>query len=138
MSFAAIDSALTERFLASGVLPQSSVATENEAFTPPAKAKPWARLTNLPAQPSAATLGDGGTDLHLGIFQIDLYFPQGEGKGRSLKMAGRIAEHFKAGAGFTYERQHVRSTSCGRSEGRVDSGWFRITLSVNWKAHVER
>lgn len=138
MNFSAIDAALTERFMAGGFLPTNQVQTENEAFTPPADSKAWARITNLPAQPSQATLGDGGTDLHVGIFQIDLFHPQGKGRAAALGMADKIARHFPSGASFFYEEQYVRVTSCGRSEGRVDNGWFRITLSVNWNAHVQR
>lgn len=138
MKFAAIDAALIDRFLAGGFLPTAAVATDNEGFKPPAASKPWARLTNLPTQPSQATLGDGGLDLHTGILQVDLYFPQGKGRAATLQLADQIAAHFKAGESCEFEGQFVRFISCGRSEGRVEDGWYRTVISINWKAHVER
>lgn len=137
MKFAAIDSALLDRFMSGGFFPPAQVQTENKQFTPPS-GKPWARITNLPAQPDQATLGDGGQDLHVGILQVDLLYPQGEGRGAALAMADRIATHFKAGDSWRHEDQAVRVTSCGRGTGINEGGWYRISVSINWKAHVTR
>lgn len=137
MSFAAIDSALIDRFMAGGFFPAAQVQTENENFTPPT-GKPWARITNLTAQPDQATLGDGGQDLHVGILQVDLFYPQGKGRAAALAMADRIRAHFKGGDGWRYDGQAVRVTSCGRGTGINEGGWYRISVSINWKAHVTR
>lgn len=137
MKFAAIESALHERFLSGGFLPATQVQTDNETFTPPAS-KPWARLTNLPAQPDVVTLGEGGQDLHVGLLQVDLFFPQGKGRAAVLALADRIAGHFKAGEKWLYDGQAVRVTSCGIGNGINDGGWYRRTVTINWKAHVTR
>ena len=60
MNFAAIDAALVKAFMDGAFFTSERVQTENEKFTPPTGRTAWARLTNLPAPPDVATLGDGG------------------------------------------------------------------------------
>lgn len=137
MSISKIESALTSHFISAGHFPSDMIAFENASFSTPQDG-PWCRLFFIPNDPTVATLGDDGSDITDGVFQIDLMFPQGTGNGAAREKFEEIKQTFKAGDELIYQTQTVRIRSCGRNNGRADGSFFKITVSVYWYAFLSR
>jgi len=137
MSDSKINSALIQAFVAGAFFAQDKTQWENAAFTPPT-AEPWAAVYFVPSQPVVATLGQGGMDRHDGFFQIDINFPANTGTKQCSDKADSIQNAFTVGKGVSYSGQEVKIVSCGRSQGRIVNGFYRVSLTVVYYAHVTR
>lgn len=113
-----------------------AVAWEGREFSPPVTGK-WAQVTNLRASAEVASLGVGGHDAHLGVFQIDLNHPENSGTA-ILKDADAVRAHFVAGRRLEYQGQCVSVRRCDVSPLRRVDGWVRVSLSVYYRAHSIR
>lgn len=135
-----IDKALIAAYTAGAF----SLPTEYENYNdpdnplPPTDNTAWARLWHVPARTTAATLGSAGKDEHTGFLQIDLNYPRGTGDGAAKAKAEAILAYFKIGASFTHNSQAVLVSSNGRSQGRNVDGWYRISLTIYYRARVTR
>jgi len=135
MRFADLRSALIQSWVDGGF--ELDTAYPNRKFDPVA-GTPWAAVFILPNQPEVATLGDSGADQHDGVFQISLFYPPNQGDHDIMAKADAIAAHYKAGKRFSYDGQSLLVRNCGRAQGRLDDGWYRIDLTINWVAWVDR
>ncbi|NLA68317.1 MAG: hypothetical protein GX856_08775 [Gammaproteobacteria bacterium] len=135
MSEASIDRALEVAAVAAlGPTFEGRIATEAQIFSPPYDR--WAQLTHLRAGADIATLGVGGQDEHVGVYQIDVSVPEVGGNPRAVLLghADRIRAHFIAGRRFTHEGQGVRVRSASVSQIRRVDGWQRVSVSVSYSA----
>lgn len=140
MSEALIDRALEAAAVAAlGSGFTGRIAVEGFAFTPPA-AGAWAQLTHLPAGADVASLGVGGMDEHVGVFQIDVNVPESGGNPRAtlLAHADTLRSYFTAGRLFINGSQSVRVRSASRSSIRRVDGWQRVSVSVSYSAFTTR
>lgn len=137
MSISGLRAALTEAFFAAEFFDQEEVQFENMPFLPPPNA-PWAALYFLPAQPTVATLGPTGTDAVTGIFQINLNYPPASGTADVDAMAEAIRNVFKAGAYFAYSSDVAVVRSCGRSQGKMQGDCFRVIVTIQFYARINR
>ena len=71
------------------VLPSVDKVFPNRDYTP-TTGKPYMKYFVLRNQPSAATLGADGLDVHTGVFQISLFYPKSTGDIELLKAADEI------------------------------------------------
>lgn len=137
MSQSSIESALRKAWRDGGFFTDANTAYDNVAFEPVA-GTPWSRVAVIPSQPEVTSLGDSGYDEHNGVLQIDLFYPLNKGTGEINAKADAACALFKAGARFSYGGQTVVIRSSGRNNGRKDGGWFRVTVSVFYLAHIAR
>jgi hypothetical protein len=114
------------------------LALENAPFEKPEDNSPWAALFFLDNAPSPATLGDDGEDAHDGVMQIDLNYEKLKGEVAVDTKADTITGFFKAGRAVSYGGVTATVVSCGRSKGREVDGWWRVSMSVTWRARVPR
>lgn len=137
MSEQRIDRAL-ERAAAMALAPLP-IATEGNPFTPPVNG-PWAQLFNLRAGVPIATLGEGGQDDHLGIYQIDVNVPESSAQPRPVLLGwvDVLRTAFVAGRLLTHEGQGVRVRNTDISSIRRVDGWLRVSVSVNYSALTTR
>lgn len=137
MSEKQIDRAL-ERAAALALAPLP-VATEGNPFVPPVNAA-WAQLHNIPAGTPVATLGEGGQDDHIGIYQIDVNVPENSAQARPILLGwvDALRAAFVAGRLLTHDGQSVRVRSAERSQIRRVDGWMRVSVSVNYSALTTR
>lgn len=114
------------------------IAYEGFPFTPPAGQ--WAQLKNLRAGAAVASLGRGGMDEHVGVYQIDINVLETGGNPREtlLKHADRVRAYFWAGRRFTNSTQGVRVTRAEISDIRRIDGWQRVSVSVTYSAFTVR
>lgn len=119
-----------------GFFAKADTAFPNMAFTPGANA--WCKLAFLFADPVVATLGLHGADRFDGFFQIDLNYPLNTGDKAVKDKADALRNAFTAGVRFTYSGQEVIVTNCGRSQGRIIEGYYRVSVTVYFYAHINR
>lgn len=136
MSVSNVRSALMQAFKDGDFFAKENTSFENLKFTP--GANPWCKLTFVPAQPTVATLGAGGKDRLDGFLQIDLNYPLDTGEKALNDKFDALRNTFTAGARFTYSGQEVIVASCGRSQGRIIEGFFRVSVTVIFYAHINR
>jgi len=139
MSARGIEKALLSAWVAFATDSDTYIDTafENINYTP-AEGTPWAQAFFLPEPPKVATLSGIGEDEHVGIFQINLNFPQGAGVGAAADKADQIREHFQAGARFANGGQEVLIVGCGRAGGRNVGGWFVLPVSIDYRGRTTR
>lgn len=137
MSEWTVHQTLVAAFQALGI-PQAKVAYENQPFTPPADGSMWYGITNLPASRDPLTLGDDGDDRYVGVFQIDIYGPQGEGVKAVLQAASAMTANYSAGTKFTHSGQAVLVRKSEISQPRRDGVRLVVSVSVYWSASIPR
>ena len=115
----------------------ADIARESRTFKAEGK-NPWASIFYQPITPTGRTLGQRGYDQAAGFLQID--FNIAPGKGTKIltdwEEKGRI--YFHTGRFFTYSGQGVMVTSCGMSEGRHVENFYRKSLTVAFRSHIQR
>lgn len=127
-------SAFNESLIDAGIgLP---IAWENS--TPPDVSGPWLAAFFVPATTSGASLGDAGMDQTDGFLQIDVNTETGKGWSGLHGYADQLQQHFRLGRLLTYAGKSVQVTGSGRSGGRVEGGWYRLSLTINWIAYTQR
>ena len=136
MSLSQARSALIKAFTDAALFDVAKVQWENMAFTPPSDS--WAAVFIVPAQPIVASLGTGGADNFDGFMQVDLNFPLQSGEKDISAKFDALRNIFTAGASFVYQGQAVVIKSCGRSQGRVVNGFYRISATIMFYARINR
>jgi len=97
----------------------------------------WYRITCLPGEPAAAGIGESAANRHVGIFQIDIFDPAGNGDGATIAEAERIAACYKRDTVLVYSGVTVRCVKAYRSAGNSDDpAWFMVSVVVRWTADV--
>lgn len=97
----------TVRLAALTFSPVLPIAWPNVSFTPPAAGK-YLRARHLPNTPEQISLGSTGFNRHVGLFQVDVVWPEGVGETAPKEIAGAIVAQFKRGTEFTRESIIIR------------------------------
>lgn len=106
----------------------------NQSYTP-TKGTTWVRGSLLPAQTQAASIGLDGNDLYQGIFQVDVFVPQGKGSGEGVRLADDVIEHFPKSTVLTSGVFRIRIENSWITTPREEPDWFMIPVSVSWFSH---
>lgn len=106
------------------------VAWENINYTPSSTTL-YLRPTILPAPTAQASLGDSGRDLHEGIFQIDVFIP--DGSGRST-WPDSIADHFKRGTILTQNGVTVRIKNASIGTAFKDENFYQVPVTIDYQS----
>lgn len=136
MSEIRINAALVQGLAAAGL--GLTIAPEGKNFTPPSVSTPWAAWFNLPADTDAASLGAGGMDETVGIFQVDLNYPLNDGTGNILAQVQKLRDYFVAGRSLVYQTQCVHIERVTRNNLRPVNGWQQINVSIYYSANTIR
>ncbi|GAA4652081.1 hypothetical protein GCM10023116_43650 [Kistimonas scapharcae] len=127
-------SALNQHLISAGL----GLPVVHENSDPPKKPRAWLSAFFLPADTSGASLGDTGLDQTVGFYQVDISTPTGNGWAGLHGYADRLQRHFRLGTLLTFEGQSMQVTGSSRSPGRVEGGWYRLSLSIQWLAYTRR
>ena len=109
------------------------VAWENVAYEPVVGTL-YLRPTNIAGDTNQATLGTTGTDMTIGIYQVDVIAQAGRGKSAALLMADKVADQFKRGTDLTSNGRVVTIVSVQRAVSSQDSGWYIIPVEIIYKS----
>ena len=118
------------------VTPAIDTAFENTTFKPRA-GEPYQQLHFLPAKPEAAVIDDSISEV-LGVFQITLRYPAGEGVKNVLERASLYERAFSVGAKF--EHAGVKVYIYRPAEVNilgVDGDRYGVAVSIYFKSYKE-
>ena len=130
-----IDKALRTAVIA--LLGTTPYAAEGIVFDPP-QTGVYCELTNLPGLVFAATLGSGGEDEHVGLYQVDVVQPKIEGTKATDAIVSALYQAFPIGKGMQFNNQAVIVSGFQRSGRRTDGTRNRVAVSIYWRAHLTR
>lgn len=136
MSEIRINAALVQGLAAAGL--GLTIAPEGKNFTPPSVSTPWAAWFNLPASTDTSSLGVGGMDETVGVFQVDLNYPMNDGTGNILAAVQKLRDYFVAGRRLVYQTQCVHIERVTRNNLRPVDGWQQINVSIYYSANTIR
>jgi len=113
------------------------VAWANIDYTPTVGTL-YVRPSLLPADTIQATLGDSGTDMNQGIYQIDVFAPANKGKNEAMVMADLIANRFKRGTDLAYNGRNIRVKSVSQAVATVNpDGYFQVPVKIIYISFTE-
>lgn len=115
-----------------------AIAPEGKSTEPPAVDTPWAAWFNLPASTDVASLGAGGQDETVGVFQVDLNYPLNGGTAAILAAVQKLRDYFVAGRRLVYQTQCVKVERVSRNNLRPVGGWQQINVSIFYSAYTTR
>lgn len=136
MSEVKINAALVQGLAAAAL--GIAIAPEGKNFTPPTVSTPWVAWFNLPASTDVASLGVGGNDETVGVFQVDLNYPLNDGTANALAAVQKLRDYFVAGRRLVYSGQTVKVERVTRNNLRPVDGWQRINVSIFYSAYTIR
>jgi hypothetical protein len=128
--FNTIPAALIARYRAGAFFTDARTAYANAEFAKPGTSIAWAAVFAIPAQTEILSITD--TDEMAGVFQIDINYPQNTGAGSAQAMADSIRAWFKRGT--VLDGVHLGAVSV--TPGAVVDGWYRVSVSVLYRAFV--
>ncbi len=115
-------------------LPSSPpVAWENEDYKPNANTL-YLRATSLPGDTTQECLGDDGLDGHIGIFQVDVFIPEGDGR---TTWPDQIGDHFKRGTRLDQNDVRVTITSVSVSTADKDENFYIVPVSITYQVYTQ-
>jgi hypothetical protein len=128
-----VDQALVQSFINGAFgLP---IAHENIAYTP-VNGVPYTELLVLPNDKTAFSVSD--TDETDGVFRAILRYPVDTGAIAAKTKADEIFNIYKIGSSISYSGQSVEIVAVSRQPGVVESGWYKIIISVRYRAFIGR
>jgi len=133
MSQNAIRDALEDALAA--IQPALDTVHGNEAYTP-ITGRPYQEVHVMFATPGNPTMGDGFYQ-ELGVLQVNLLYPPGEGSAAAAARAGLIRQAFKRGATFAASGITVQIDKTPEASGGVvDGDRWRIVVRAPFHADI--
>lgn len=128
-----IDQALINHFIGEGFL--LPIAHENQPYEPSADTA-YAELSVLQNDTTPYSLKDSNqTD---GVFRVILRYPVDGGAVAIKQKADEIFAAFGIGRQLTYSGQALTITSQQRQPGFPESGWYKLVLTISYRASIAR
>ncbi len=134
----AVHVALLSRALAAApgaAIPDAKIAKENVVFTPPVQDS-WYRETFLPGEPTAAAIGEGSANRHVGVYALDVFWTKGNGAEAAEAEADRIIAAFPRGLALTTADGIVRITKSYRAPSNEEPDLYHVPVRVFWRADL--
>ncbi len=113
------------------------VSWENVQFLPPDEAGLWLRTTLIPSESYGRTVGDNPTVRFQGLFQIDVFAPDGLGPGAAENLADNVMGHYRSGTRLFHGDASVTTLVPSRGAGFVTGIWYQLPVTVYWYSHVK-
>lgn len=115
------------------------IAYPSREFIPPADDHTiWYSLDSLPGGRDPLTLGSAGQDEYVGVFQIDVSGPVGEGVVDVLKAASVVTAFYTAGKEFIKDDVVVHIRKSEISHPRKDGVRLSVSVSIYWTTRFNR
>lgn len=115
--------------------PALSTAYENVSFTP-VNGTPYQVVTLLPATPETEVLGCT-RHREIGIFQVQLHYPVGNGSATAQARAEAVRAHFLRGGIYSFSGTNVLISSTPRkAPAFVDADRYVVTISIPYESEI--
>lgn len=129
--------ALFTRMTALVTDPVLAVAWPDVPFTP-TTGTPYLAVSFLPNGNQRRFIGSSAPHRHIGIMQVDVMWPKGQGEIQPLKVAGQVAAHFPCDLALYQDGIRVRITKEPDIVGplSIKDGWLTCPISIQFEAWV--
>jgi hypothetical protein len=128
--------ALTDRLDAYSTANSIAIARTGLNYTPTAETK-FLRATHLPAQTRALSLSFDGTNEFRGIFQVDVFWPEGKGIVAAKEQAASIIAYFARGTEMTHGGVTVKVTRPPYELPAIqEDGWLMVPVTIPYLAFI--
>ena len=115
-----------------------SVAWENKKFDP-VIGETYIRPTLLPGETVPDTIGSAGSDLNVGVYQVDIFTEASKGKKALVEMMDKIALQFKHGTQLTSNSVIVEiKTVSQKTRSNDDNGWYSGFVEIVYYSFTAR
>lgn len=114
-----------------------TIAWANTHFQP-TLGSPWVRANLIPAQTRQGSIGEDGTDLHQGIFQVDVFYPSNSGDGAAFALADDILEHFSRGTVLIADGIRVRMETSNPTTPNSEPDWYHVPVELRWFSYTDK
>lgn len=128
----AIQAALDAKLATFATAQSLSVAWQNIEFDPVA-GSPWVRPSMLPGEPYQAALGESGENRCVGVYQVSVFYPAGNGSGTARAMVDTLITAFKRGTRLTYGGYTVEIKKAYPNPPLQEMQWYHIPVTIQWK-----
>ena len=114
------------------------ISWENKKYTP-VIGTTYIRPTLLPGETVPDTIGAAGSDLNVGVYQIDIYTATGKGKKALIEMMDKIALQFKHGTQLTSNGVIVEiKTVSQKVKSNDKNGWYTGIIDIVYYSFTSR
>ena len=114
-----------------GIQASSQRAWENVRFEP-TTGTPWVRMTLLPGESRPAIRGANPILEYIGLFQVDVFQPEGSGPNAADVLADNIRNSFAPGTDITVGSTTTRIRWSERAAAELDTPWYRLSVTISW------
>ena len=97
---------------------------------------PFLIINLLPAPVDNSEIGINRTEIHSGVFQIDLYTDQHIGDYEIMAKADEIRSHYLNADPLNYNGQNVRIVNAGVGTQQRENNWYRVTLEIQYQSYL--
>lgn len=98
----------------------------------------YCRSTILPIETQQLTVGTDGFDNFQGLYQVDLFFPYGDGSDGTDYMVDLIIANFEAGTHLKKENVVVQVENYFREPGFQGTNFYMVPVVIRWRSHIQR
>lgn len=119
--------------LAAGFPPQNQIAYEGETFSS-TLGVPWARLTLLPQSGRPFDVRAADT-AHMGLFQVDVFVPDGLGTGAAELAADAVRAVFRGGTTIGIGGDRIVIDYAERAQAQQEPDWIVCPVTVRWRCY---
>lgn len=130
-AFNDISIALNQRLQGYAVANDLDVAYENITYEP-TTGTIWVRPTVLPAAVNRIGMKNTDTEIHEGVYQIDVFAPSDQPKAIALALADDISDYFSKGLTLTYNSSSVRIGTKSVGAGSREDSWYQLPVFINY------
>ena len=139
MNYDKILAALEKRVLDLQNVP--SIAWENVKYTP-TTGTPYIQTRFMPIDRRSPFIGldtDGKhfSQRYVGIFQLNLYYPESRGQKPTNTIVNEICDKFDAGTDLSHDGVYVTISQTERMRGINESPWFITPVNVHWYSYAK-
>ncbi len=106
---------------------------ENDATYKPVKGVRYWRPTLLPNRTDPATLD--GSQVHTGIYQIDVFVPLEEGLATLMQDLDQIFDKFSVSDTITVGSTAINTVSVGRGRVEREKSWLHGFIEIQYKSY---
>ena len=130
-----ISIALNQKLEAYGLANPIDIAYENIQYEP-AIGTNWIRPTVLPALSDVVGLRNTDTEIHEGVYQIDVFTSINQSKSVSLLTIDALSSYFERGLVLTYSGVNVRIIKKSTGVGSRDGAWYMTSLFIDYQSII--
>lgn len=120
----------------SGVPAAAQRCWENVRFEPTVGTA-WVRMTLLPGETRPATMGANPQIRYNGLFQVDIFRPEGEGPGTAEALADAVRDRFNVETTLTSGSITVRFNWSEKRAAIPDSPWYQVPVLISWYTYAQ-